>query len=68
MNCTNLKLLFELNPEAAFNQDPLWVCHHQPLWIHVNKFNWMLINTSRELRVKIFNSYYRKMKEEFYAK
>ncbi len=33
-----LEILFELNPEAACNQDPLWVYHNHPVWMHRNRY------------------------------
>ncbi len=44
MNCTNLKILFELDPEASFNQDPFWVHQHDPFWIATNNFDWLKQN------------------------
>ncbi len=56
MNYTNLKILFKLDPEAAFNQDPNKICQLYPEWTIENKFNWWFNKVSTgpsELRKKV---------------
>ncbi len=47
MNITKLKILFNLNPEAAFNLNPWWVFVYYPYWLKQNKpkihWNYMCI-------------------------
>ncbi len=54
----NLKILFNLNPEAAFDQDPHWVYQHDPMWVFVNKFKWLRQNRSNHEIRKLFNHTY----------
>ncbi len=38
----NLKLLFKLDPEAAFNLDPEWVWQHYSFWVIIHKYQWVV--------------------------
>ncbi len=50
---TNLELLFELDPEAAFNQEPWKVYKNNFYWVYRNKRDWL--NKHDWLNNKLFN-------------
>ncbi len=55
---SNIKILFELNPEAAFDQDPEWVFQHNIDWVVENEYNWILENKSPRTTDKVLVEYY----------
>ncbi len=54
---TELEVLFNLNPESAFNQDLKWVCHHHPQWVRRNKpsLQWERLVNYKFETVKVIN-------------
>ncbi len=64
---SNLKLLFELNPEAAFNQDPEWVVKNKPIWVYLNQYEWICKKSDKE-KSKFCNEYLTHANNEFYKR
>ncbi len=51
MKNDNLELLFNLNPDATFDQDPWWVFAYHITWVFTKRRDWWIkhvTNRSKE--------------------
>ncbi len=48
----NLRLLFKLDPEVAFNINPDWVFHNYSLWTLRNKYSFWVQKMKEPMLIK----------------